>query len=162
MRKVISFTVAVIICLIIMGCAVYNYGGENGMRMKNPMVGVGGAAEIESSLGFTMDAPDGAENAAYWVISETTGQIDFNLDGIRWCYRGSERFSGVELHGMYYTQVGMENVELENTKVFISDLGNGGLVAEWNLGGANRSLSGGASASRDALLETVSRLIRGN
>ena len=50
----------------------------------------------------------------------------------------------------------------ENTKVFIRDLGNGGLVAEWNLGGANRSLSGGASASRDALLEAVSCLIRGN
>lgn len=83
--------------LLYFAVALVGCGRQQGAEASNPIAEVAGPADF-ASLGFTIDAPEGAQDAGYAMVSDTVAQVEFTLDGRRYCYRASreaEDFSGV-------------------------------------------------------------------
>ena len=75
---------------------------NDGQSDPNVMVGspfedVQSAADFET-LGFIIDAPEGAEDVAYCIMDGEIAQVDFTLDGHSYLYRAAKLdgdFSGI-------------------------------------------------------------------
>lgn len=66
-------------------------------EIPNPLVEVTGTEAFEE-LGIHMEAPEGAENLQYYILSETVADMRFTLNQIDYTYRASikaEDFAGI-------------------------------------------------------------------
>ena len=55
----------------------------------SPFEDVQGAADFEK-LGFSIDAPEGAEDVTYCIMDGEIAQVDFTLDGRSYLYRAAK------------------------------------------------------------------------
>jgi len=109
-------------------------------ELPNPYVEVEGPEGLEE-VGLSMEAPEEAEDAVYYVISEEIGEITFTLKDAPYSYRGAvhaEDFSGIF-------------EEFEDEVAALSDCGadedlivkttiSGGRLASWSKNGAKYTL----------------------
>lgn len=73
-------------------------GSESGVQIPNPFEGVNTLDEIEERLGISVKLPNGAENAAYFIIDGSIASIDFEYGGKSYTLRASKQsgdFSGI-------------------------------------------------------------------
>jgi len=59
------------------------------VMVGSPFVDVQSAADFEK-LGFSIDAPEGAEDVTYCILDAAIAQVDFTLDGHSYLYRAAK------------------------------------------------------------------------
>ncbi len=93
------------ILLLFVGCTESSVSdsGEQEVQVANPLQSVESADEFANQLGISIDAPNGASEVEYIIISGDTAQIEFSLDGFRYTLRASKLHSDEALHGVYET-----------------------------------------------------------
>ena len=72
---------------------------EDNMQIASPFEEVSSAKVFEDRLGIQADAPKGAKNVAYNIISGNVAQVDFELGGHEYMLRASK--SDEDLSGLY-------------------------------------------------------------
>ena len=73
-------------------------GTEPSAQLPNPLVTVDGP-DAFAPLGVSIDAPQGAENVVYTILSDEVAQVDFTLDGRDYTYRAS--LATYDIAGVY-------------------------------------------------------------
>ena len=73
------------------GCSSVNDSGPEIKReeIPDPLVEVEGTQAF-ARVGADIEAPVGAENARYYVISERIAEIQFSQNGVEYCYQASQ------------------------------------------------------------------------
>lgn len=144
----------------------YRPSGEPGVtQIPNPMEEIQGAEDL-AEIGVSMDAPEGAEDVQYFVISGVVAEISFTLDNNLYTYRGSataEDFAGIfeEMEEEIITVPGTEELGIEGD-LLIKTTKSGGRLASWKKNGANYTLYTPATAEEEALTELCQELIANN
>ncbi|MGN0679951.1 MAG: hypothetical protein ACI4JS_09840 [Oscillospiraceae bacterium] len=90
-------------------------GNESGVQIPNPFVGVNTLDEIEEQLGISVKLPDGAENAAYFIIDGSIASIDFEYGGKSYTLRASKQ-SG-DFSGINGTLINSDKIDAANDAV---------------------------------------------
>lgn len=144
----------------------YRPSGEPGVtEIPNPMEEIQGAEEL-AKLGVSMDAPEGAEDVQYCVISGVVAEISFALDENLYTYRGSvtaEDFAGIfeEMEEEIITVPGTEEMGIEGD-LLIKTTMSGGRLASWEKNGAKYTLYTPATVEEEALTELCQELFANN
>ncbi len=68
--------------------------------LPNPIVEVESAADFEK-LNVKIDAPEGATDVSYRIISDTIAEITFTLDGVTYTYRSANTGTEEDISGVY-------------------------------------------------------------
>ena len=93
------------------------------LRLPNPFIPKGSAAELEQQLGFRADAPKGADLVTYSVLSGNIANIDFEYAQYRFVLRASK--SSEDVSGLYGQTLSPETVDPEYHAVLESVLTGG-------------------------------------
>lgn len=89
---------------------------EGNMQIASPFEEVDSAKIFEDRLGITADAPKGAKNVMYNILTGNVAQVDFELDGHEYMLRASK--SDEELSGLYGKDKGTKQYDGEyNTQL---------------------------------------------
>ena len=75
---------------------------DGGAEVKNPMVSTDAEGFLDQ-IGVELGLPDGAEDVAYFVISETLGEMRFTVDGVEMNARVQSADEYTDISGLYYT-----------------------------------------------------------
>ncbi len=114
---------------------------EAGDQIPNPMLPVDDASAF-SILGITMDAPDGATDAAYFIINESLAQVSFTFEGYDYTYRASATQS--DISGVYDTFTDAFTISVQTAEAIfdatVQNAAAGGRLAAWSQGGVNYTL----------------------
>ena len=139
-------------------CACGKSQPEEVVQMGNPVQEVGSPEEMQEKLNISIDAPEGAENVRYSVISGTIGQVQYTLNGTECCFRVSaqkEDISGV--YGSFRedtTKLVIEhNVQRCETEARYTT--EGGAVANWTIADLQYSLYATEASDWDVFGEMV-------
>jgi len=112
--------------------------------MPNPMAEQADASAFEA-LGLYIDAPEGATDAKYFIVSDEFVQVAFALDGAEYTYRASTLVDTETLHGVYETfdeaekSVEMDGLDL-SVRIRTVSGGSTGTLATWSIGDINFTL----------------------
>ncbi|MBQ9827143.1 MAG: hypothetical protein IJM62_00510 [Lachnospiraceae bacterium] len=96
MKKLAALLIASAMMLSLAACAE-NKEKEN-MQIPNPLVKVEDAAAFEK-LGIEMDAPEGAEEVVYTIISDEIADITFKTGGKEYTLRAAK--TKEDISGLY-------------------------------------------------------------
>lgn len=114
--------------------------GEASQEMPNPYEEVDGPEGLKEA-GLSMEAPEGAEDAAYYIISQEIGEITFTLEDAPYSYRGAvhaQDFAGIfeefEEDVSALSDCGADEDLIVKTTV------SGGRLANWSKNGAKYTL----------------------
>ena len=136
---------------------------NDGQSDPNVMVGspfedVQSAADFET-LGFIIDAPEGAEDVAYCIMDGEIAQVDFTLDGHSYLYRAAKLdgdFSGINSEA-----VGSVSLNAEYDAV-LDCLSPEMWRAHWNKDGVSYYLSNYDGAEESAITDVADMLMESN
>ena len=139
-------------------CACGRSQPEEIVQMGNPVQEVGSPEEMREKLSISIDAPVGAENVRYSVISGTIGQVQYTINAMECCFRVSvqkEDISGV--YGPFRevtTKLVIEhNVQRCETEARYTT--EGGAVANWTIADLQYSLYATKASDWEAFGEMV-------
>lgn len=82
------------------------------VQIGSPITEVSGAADIKEQLGIDIDAPQGAENAEYFIIDDQIADICFVYNNKNYYIRASDQqgdFSGLSADVVSEDQIDAEN-----------------------------------------------------
>jgi len=82
-----------------------------GVQIANPLVPVEDAKAIEEALGIGIEAPSGATNVEYYVLSGKIADIRFNCDGHDYTFRASE--SNEDFAGLNGKEISSEKLDTD-------------------------------------------------
>ena len=139
-----------------------NAGGENFVQMVNPIQNVDGPAEFVNSMGISLEAPEGAENCGYCIISGQIAQIQFAYAGNEYTLRASK--TEEDNSGMYgpFEEIGA-NILIDHPdgscSVKIRYTIEGGAVADWTWEDCYYSLSAVQIADQESFEQFASQTI---
>lgn len=106
MKKYVSFALVLMLCAGIFASVLPGAGlaEEHFAGLANPLFESDRQGVLEAT-GFALDAPEGAENAAwFWFNTEPKiAELRFTLDGRNFTYRASGENAFKDISGMYYT-----------------------------------------------------------
>lgn len=160
MKRYIALALALVLTFSLYAC---NRPQENGMtQIGNPVVEVNGIEGMREKLYFWIDAPEGAENVRYSVISDLIGQVHFTLDGTEYCFRASEQMEDISgVYGPFEETVNQIIIEhpIGNCGVQIHYTTEGGAVASWMINRLSYALSATNLSDRDAFSNLVRKLV---
>ena len=88
---------------------------ESGEQIPNPFVTVNSASDIEDALGFSVDAPQEAENVEYSILDGKMADIYFSIDDHAYSLRASAQ-SG-DFSGLYGIEAKIEQLDSEKNAV---------------------------------------------
>lgn len=153
MKKLLAVILCAALALPLAACSMLGslIGGEGespapeqtqaGEQIPNPMAPVDDASAFET-LGITMDAPDGATDAAYYIINEKLAQVSFTFGGFDYTYRASAAES--DISGVYDTFTDAFTMAVETAdatfETAVQNAAGGGRLATWSQGGVHYSL----------------------
>lgn len=127
-----------------------------GTEIPNPMIEADNAKAFET-LGLRLDAPEGAENAKYYIISETLAEVVFTLGGKEYTYRASKDSGNIS--GVYDTLTDAFTMYLtydfDNLTATASTGSEGGSLVTWTAEGVNYSLYTDSGVEEEALRSVV-------
>lgn len=141
LNKIIT-AIALALCVgLLAGCALEQAADAPNIGLANPMVQVD-TAEAFSAAGVEMDAPAGAEDIKYFIISGSIAHIDFILDGQKYIYRASaaeKEIAGIgyELSAEYILQAQCGGFSVDAT---VYSASGHGMLAKWEHDGVNYTL----------------------
>ncbi len=149
MKRFIAILLAAAL-LTAAGCTGTQTDGEaqdgDGVQIPNPIVEVEDAAAFEE-LGISFDAPEGAADVVYSIISDEIAQIQFTYGGRAYTYRASCVTDIEDMHGVYETFDDTEQgVEADGADWYASvrirtvDGGKSGALASWSYDPVNYTL----------------------
>lgn len=103
----IALPAAACLCIAVLGVSRINFSGDTppvadtlddfGMEAASPFLEVSSAEEFKK-IGIDIEAPEGAENTVYAIISGEIASISYDKDGDSYIFRASEQsgdFSGI-------------------------------------------------------------------
>lgn len=132
------------------------------VEMPNPFEEAEGPEELKKA-GVSMEAPENAEDAGYWIISGEVAEISFKLDDHAYSYRGAvnaEDFAGIfeefEPDATAVSDCGADEDLVIKTTV------SGGRLASWAKRGAKYTLYTPDSVEDQELIELCIQLIGKN
>ncbi len=147
MKKVINLTICFALVCLLTACASTGTGtdasvpSQSEAQLPNPMVGQQDAAAFEA-LGIKLDAPESAENIAYFIIDKTLAEVDFTLDGIDYTYRASK--TDKDISGVYDAFTPGNTIymvrDYENLSADVQIASEGGTLVTWSADSVNYSL----------------------
>lgn len=122
----------------------------------SPMEDVTGPQDFTKPLGFSIDAPEGAEDVRYSIFDGEIAQVCFSLNGHSYTYQASQlegNFSGI-------TGEAVDSVSLDAEFGAVLDrLSMDCWRAHWSCGGVNYYLSNTDGASEEAVTAAAQALI---
>ena len=127
---------------------------ESPVLIVNPLMPVENAEAFSSLLDLQLDAPEGAEEVQYTVISNQIAQIDFLLDGRSYTLRAAR--SQEDFSGLYGTETVLEQREGR----VLSEIADGDAVwyrLLWDEGGVRRILTNTDGADEAAFRAAAKR-----
>lgn len=130
-------------------------GNEPPVMGASPFEDVQSAADF-AKLGFTIDAPEGAENVAYCIYDGAIARVDFTLDGHEYTYEAAKlggNFSGAE--GEAVGSVSL-NAEYDAT---LDRLSPDVWRAHWSRGGVSCYLTNFDGADEAAITDIAGALM---
>ncbi|HWQ59288.1 MAG TPA: hypothetical protein VN540_09745 [Clostridia bacterium] len=153
MKKLLAILLCAALALSMSACMWIIKGGTvtpldtpeatdgTGAQIPNPMEPVSGAAAFED-IGITMDAPEGAEDISYFIISNELAQVNFTLSGFEYTYRASK--TQTDISGVYDTFAEAFSVDCDADGAVLTvtaqNASSGGRLATWSANGVNYSL----------------------
>jgi hypothetical protein len=133
------------------------------MGIPNPIVEVSDASAFDE-LGLPIDAPEGAENVRYSIISGEIAQVNFTLDGADYTYRAAN--SEEDISGVYETFDDVEkSIEADgedwSASITVKTVKDGdGALATWRYGSVQFSLYTPDEVSADAMGAVATQLAK--
>lgn len=85
---------------------------DSGIQLANPFAEVQSSAEFEKQLGIAIDAPNGSENTAYFILDGSIANINFEYGGRSYTLRASKQ-SG-DFSGVNGTLIKSDKIDAEN------------------------------------------------
>lgn len=126
-------------------------------QLPNPIKEVGGSADF-APLDLYIEAPDGAADVRYSIISDEIAQIQFALDGRAYTYRAALPADGADISGVYETfdeQALGTDVDYADGGVSIRvrtvKAGADGALADWTQDGRTYTLYTPDGVTADAI-----------
>ncbi len=154
MKKAFAVLLAVALILVFGACG-QSEDETDSSQLPNPVVEVTGSEDFEA-LGFTIHAPENAENVQYSIIADTIAQIDFTLSGRSYTYRAAQ--TDEDISGVYETFDETEqSLEADGTdwsaSVRMRTIGGGdnGALATWSFGETQYSLYTADAVDADSI-----------
>ena len=135
-----------------------NEANEPPVMVGSPFEDVQSAEDFET-LGFIIDAPEGAEDVAYCIMDGEIAQVDFTLDGHSYLYRAAKLdgdFSGINSEA-----VGSVSLNAEYDAV-LDCLSPEMWRAHWNKDGVSYYLSNYDGAEESAITDVADMLMESN
>ena len=129
MKKLFALALAALVLLSFAACTDNSSGneesGEENVQIVNPIEEVDSAAAF-GALGLTLDAPSGAKDVRYSIISGKIAQVNFTVDGHEYTLRASNKetdFSGLygDVTGTRYVGAGAVLVEQAHELVDVEE-----------------------------------------
>ena len=153
----------VLVVGVTLGYLYPRFIGGNSQDDPNVMVGspfedVQSAEDFET-LGFVIDAPEGAEDVAYCIMDGEIAQVDFTLDGHGYLYRAAKLdgdFSGINSKAVGSALL---NAEYDAT---LDRLSPNTWRVHWSKGGVSYYLTNSDGAEEAAITDVADMLIKNN
>ena len=116
----------------------------------NPLRSLENAQQLADE-GYYIDAPEGATDVSYTVISNQIGQVSFTLDGLTYTLRCSNELT--DFHGVYadFDEAEVFNTESADISVGTISGGNEGALALWTSGDTSFSLYTGDAVTAQTI-----------
>lgn len=124
----------------------------------SPIQDVSGAQDFET-LGFTIDAPNGAEHISYCILDGEIAQVSFSLEGYQYTYRAA-MLDG-DFSGTNGEAIGSISLDAKYDAV-LDRLPLGVWRAHWNRDGISFYLTSGNGADEKAVTAVVKALLEKN
>lgn len=127
----IAIPAAACLCIAVWGITHTNFFGSSpaasltedlGVQGANPFLEVSSAEEFKK-IGIDIEAPEGAENISYAIISGNIASISYDKDGDSYTFRASEQ-SG-DFSGIYGEVISSEPLDSESGAVLTVQRGGG-------------------------------------
>ncbi len=155
MRKIFIAALCFALAVCAAGCAAKT------SEIPNPMEELPSAEDF-AELGVSIDAPEGATDVKYFIISGKLAQVSFTLDGRDFTYRCADEDEG-DITGVYDEFRDEElavNAEYPDgcIEVRIRTTIDGGRLATWENGGKTFSLFTVSEMSDDEITSLCLRL----
>lgn len=128
------------------------------VMVGSPIEDVSGVQDFEK-LGFTIDAPEGAENISYCILDGEIAQVNFSLDGQAYTYRAA-KLDG-DFSGVNGETVGSVSLNAEYNAV-LDCLSPDTWRAHWNRSGIRFYLTNFDGADEEAVTAVVKSLLETN
>ena len=133
-------------------------GDEPPVMVGSPIEDVQSAADFEK-LGFSINAPEGAEDVAYCIMDGEIAQVEFTLDGHKFTYRAA-KLDG-DFSGANGEVVGSASLNAEYNAV-LDCLSPEMWRAHWNKDGVSYYLSNFDGASEETITDAAELLMGQN
>jgi len=85
--------------------------GESTAQVVNPVKDSDSDA-IKKDYGIDFSEPEGAATVSYHTISDETAQMDFILNGVKYCARAQKSEEYSDISGMYYQWTSVTSAEI--------------------------------------------------
>ena len=131
---------------------------EPPVMVGSPFEDVQSAEDFET-LGFVIDAPEGAEDVAYCIMDGEIAQVDFTLDGHSYLYRAAKLdgdFSGINSEAVGSALL---NAEYDAT---LDRLSPDTWRAHWSKDGVSYYLTNSDGTEEAAITDVADMLIKSN
>lgn len=135
MKKTLFIIFALVLTAALYGCKPAT-PPEPQAGLPNPIVEVEDASDFEK-LGVSIDAPEGATDVRYSIISDKLAQVDFTLDGASYTYRAAITEDEEEdISGVYETfdeesAISVDGLDWYAIIVIKSNEAGKGALASW-------------------------------
>lgn len=135
MKKTLFIILALVFTLALSGCKPAAET-EPQTGLPNPIVEVGSASDFEK-IGVYIDAPEGATDVRYSILSDQLAQVDFKLDGANYTYRAAitedeeEDISGVYKTFDEESAISIDGLDWYAIIVIKSNQTGKGALASW-------------------------------
>ncbi len=129
--------------------------------VANPVVEVDSVDTINEDLGLNMRIPDGATVESCAIIDNSLGEVNFNLDGQLYNYRGMVTNNDEDISGLYYEFSSTETADTTGQVYVMEYIEGGPGYARWydDISGTVYSVSVESGATGAMLNEIASTLI---
>lgn len=102
MKKTLYILLALMLTAMLSGCKPATEP-EPQVGLPNPIVEIEDASDF-GKTGVSIDAPEGATDIRYSIISDQLAQVDFTLDGVTYTYRAAiTENEDEDISGVYET-----------------------------------------------------------
>lgn len=122
----------------------------------SPVEDVAGPQDFAQTLGFSIDAPEGAEDVQYNIFDGEIARVRFSLDGHSYTYQAAQLEGNFS--GMTGEAVGSVSIDAEFGGV-LDRLSMDCWRAHWSCGGVSYYLSNTDGASEEAVTTAAQALI---
>ncbi len=150
MKKLTALLLAALMIFALCACGNDDEPAENegNNQMVNPMVEVD-ETELQNALGVALDAPEGAENVKYFLISGVLGEVQFDYKNSSYTYRAQKTDEFEDISGVYFTTPETNDSDAGCTIAVMADGSMG--AAAWYADGFSYAISMGEGATANAL-----------